>query len=244
VRRSSPPRAPQASGRIASQNSRHRTATHRRPGPPPGRLSCLRRPECCGNRRYRECFRLPASAKAPVRAQKRADVALTAAGGHGYPGTHRVAVAGAVRARKPEEPVPGADRSGKPNRRLVGSLHQGGTRAKKRGQHAECSRGRAASDSSGPTFSLRGGPAASQSDGVEWSSAGKYGPRSGCRIRSRFAAASARAPDVSSRSGCGSEPRFPPAAAVTGRAAEPARRSMPLLLSPAGSRRERAAPRT
>ena len=102
------------------------------------------------------CFRLPASAKAPVRAQKRADEALTVAGGHGYPGTHRVAVAGRCGRESPknrfqERTVPGSQIDASSGIFIRGHSSQ------KRASMRSRSRGRAASDSSGPTFRY-GGP--------------------------------------------------------------------------------------
>jgi hypothetical protein len=74
----------------------------------------------------------------------------------------------APRARKPEEPLHQRTVPGKPNRLLFGNLHQGALGQRSGASLRSRSRGRVASDSSRPTFSLRWGPAASQSDGVEW----------------------------------------------------------------------------
>ena len=73
--------------------------------------------------------RLQAGVKAPVRAQKRADVALYGGGGHGYPRN-------APRARKPEEPLHQRTVPGSPIDCSSGIFIRGHS-GHKQSQHAE-----------------------------------------------------------------------------------------------------------
>jgi hypothetical protein len=128
VRRSSPPGAPRENGRITSQNSRHRTvaAPARRRG---GFLAYIG-PRAAETGAIENVSRLQAGVKTPVRAQKRADVALYG-GGRAWIPPERTA------GSKTGRTVAPADSSGEAQSTALRESSSGGHSGHKQSQHAE-----------------------------------------------------------------------------------------------------------